>query len=352
MAFYILQDGDQCIEVLRCQGMGNRRQHTVATVHHVFAEAQRRGISADRLRDLTGIDPSATTDPSRWVSGEDLFHTWESVVRELDDPGFPAQTARSAQTASRSVVTFLARASATVGQALEQAAAYCPAFTTLYAFRWEPPSLVVDGLAPHRLGYRCETEFAVTDVVCDLRLSAVNADIRPLVRFAHAQPPNADVLQRLAGGRVTFGAARTEIVFDAETLGIPMRTAHSGLAAVLRHHLDRLDSGEPAPPSFTSRVSEVIAAQLTAGTPSMAEVARLLLVSERSLHRRLAEEGTRFVDVLHRTRLALAGELLDDRSLTTKQIAARLGFASVRSFHRAYRRWTGTTPRGMRAREL
>ena|SRR5688500_57782 len=93
---------------------------------------------------------------------------------------------------------------------------------------------------------------------------------------------------------------------------------------------------------FATQVSELLRQR---GALPMPDVARALLVSERSLHRRLADEGTSFSAVLDQTRLALAQELLVEAGLTTYQISARLGFANVRSFHRAYRRWTGTTPR-------
>ncbi len=94
--------------------------------------------------------------------------------------------------------------------------------------------------------------------------------------------------------------------------------------------------------SFTARVRDLLTER---GALPMADVARALLVSERSLHRRLSDEGTSFSAVLDQTRLALAQELLIGAELTTYQIADRLGFANARSFHRAYRRWTGTTPR-------
>jgi AraC-like DNA-binding protein len=89
-------------------------------------------------------------------------------------------------------------------------------------------------------------------------------------------------------------------------------------------------------PSFTARVRDLLTAR---GPLPMPDVARALLVSERSLHRRLADEGTSFSTVLDQTRLELA-ELLIKRELTSCQIATRLGFANTRSFHRAYRRWT------------
>jgi len=52
--------------------------------------------------------------------------------------------------------------------------------------------------------------------------------------------------------------------------------------------------------------------------------------------------------VLDQTRRDLAVEMLTDDRHPVKEVASALGFASTRSLHRAYRRWTGTTPRGFR----
>jgi AraC-like DNA-binding protein len=79
-----------------------------------------------------------------------------------------------------------------------------------------------------------------------------------------------------------------------------------------------------------------------------ASTARSLVVSERTLHRRLAAEGTTLRSLLDETRCALALEMVDEDRYPVKEIASALGFSSARSLHRAYRRWTGTTPRGRR----
>ena len=64
----------------------------------------------------------------------------------------------------------------------------------------------------------------------------------------------------------------------------------------------------------------------------------------------VAAEGTTYRRVLDETRLGLAAELLARPGLATEEVAARLGFASLRLFNRAFVRWTGRTPRGGRAR--
>ena len=76
----------------------------------------------------------------------------------------------------------------------------------------------------------------------------------------------------------------------------------------------------------------------------------LSLGSERTLHRRLAAEGTSFQRLLDDTRRELAQHYLGQRNLSLADIAYLLGFSDQSSFFRAARRWFGSSPRDYRIR--
>ena len=76
----------------------------------------------------------------------------------------------------------------------------------------------------------------------------------------------------------------------------------------------------------------------------MDQVAKDLLMSSRTLQRRLGEEGSKFNDALNETRKELAQQYIQDDSLPIKEISYLLGFSEAANFTRAYKRWTGTTP--------
>jgi AraC-like DNA-binding protein len=78
--------------------------------------------------------------------------------------------------------------------------------------------------------------------------------------------------------------------------------------------------------------------------PDMATAARDLGVSERSLRRRLASENTSYRELVRATLEASAGHMLRDPARSIKETAAALGFVDARTFHRAFKRWTGMTP--------
>ena len=81
----------------------------------------------------------------------------------------------------------------------------------------------------------------------------------------------------------------------------------------------------------------------------MVSVCERLLVSKRTLQRRLGNEGTNFQNLLNSVREDLANYYLKNSDLTHTQISFLLGFNDPNSFFRAFHNWTGTTPESARS---
>ncbi|MBV8063768.1 MAG: helix-turn-helix transcriptional regulator [Nevskia sp.] len=85
------------------------------------------------------------------------------------------------------------------------------------------------------------------------------------------------------------------------------------------------------------------------GYPDLGSVAARLLISSRTLKRRLQQCGTSFQELRDEARHRDALRLLENPDLEIRQIAAALGYRDPPSFSRAFRRWTGRTPLQARA---
>jgi AraC-like DNA-binding protein len=81
-------------------------------------------------------------------------------------------------------------------------------------------------------------------------------------------------------------------------------------------------------------------------------MARLMNTSERTLKRRLHDEGTTFRALLAESRSAMAETLLRESGLALGEIAERLGFADLSTFSQAFKRWYGVAPSAFRSRAL
>ncbi|EMF00342.1 AraC family transcriptional regulator [Streptomyces mobaraensis NBRC 13819 = DSM 40847] len=167
--------------------------------------------------------------------------------------------------------------------------------------------------------------------------------------FAYPAPPYAAEYGRMFGCPVRFGAHRTGVGLARHWLSAPLLRDEAGLTDLLRRApadlLRRRDYGT----TVTEQVRGALAAALRedhrpARLPEATETAARLAVSPATLRRRLAAEGTSYRRVKDQVRRDAALSSLAAGREPTTELAARLGFSETTAFHRAFRRWTGTTP--------
>jgi AraC-like DNA-binding protein len=63
------------------------------------------------------------------------------------------------------------------------------------------------------------------------------------------------------------------------------------------------------------------------------------------LQRRLQEEDTSFRSILNDRQFALAKRYFNDSALSIGQVAFKVGFSDHAAFTRAFKRWSGVSPK-------
>lgn len=96
--------------------------------------------------------------------------------------------------------------------------------------------------------------------------------------------------------------------------------------------------------SLSEQVIRLVGPLLRAGEPDLDEIASKLRMPSWTLRRKLAEEGSRYRDLLNTTRRDLALSYIRDTELAFGEIAYLLGFNSAEAFQRAFKRWCQQTP--------
>jgi AraC-like DNA-binding protein len=89
-----------------------------------------------------------------------------------------------------------------------------------------------------------------------------------------------------------------------------------------------------------------------ANPPTIAAIAKLLKVSDRSLRRQLTEQGVSFRSLLDELRMQIAMKYLRTTRLANEDIALALGFSDAANFRRAFRRWTNKSPSEIRGEQV
>ena len=165
------------------------------------------------------------------------------------------------------------------------------------------------------------------------------------VHFAFEAPAHQAVYPLMFQGPVLFGSATpiSELVMNVSYLALPLRRDEAALQrmletaltlTVLQYRKDRL---------LLTQVKQALA-MYPQDTHSAEDLAPLLNLSPRSLHRQLKEEGTSLQVLKDEVRHERAIELLQRTRKPIKQVAESAGFQNEKSFIRAFKQWTGQTP--------
>jgi AraC-like DNA-binding protein len=147
---------------------------------------------------------------------------------------------------------------------------------------------------------------------------------------------------------LTFGSDRNALVVDEYFLSIRLPTANRYLFAILSAHGDRLLRRLETPRSERDRVERHLLQVLHTGKASVTLVAREMGVSRQTLFRRLRAENVTFEEVLDALRHRMAVDYLRGKRTSVTETAYLLGFSEPAAFSRAFKRWTGVSPRNLR----
>jgi AraC-like DNA-binding protein len=165
-----------------------------------------------------------------------------------------------------------------------------------------------------------------------------------MASFEHELPAHHPEYTRLFGGAERFAQRTTALAFDRALLDRAHLHQHPELYSMLRAEAERALKRVTLGLRPSEQLRQYLLARPASRIPDMATAARDLRVSERSLRRQLASENTSYRELVRATLEASARHMLRDPARSIKETAAALGFVDARTFHRAFKRWTGMTP--------
>lgn len=169
------------------------------------------------------------------------------------------------------------------------------------------------------------------------------------VAFPYSRPPHADDYALIYTEDSQFGSATLIARCKANLLDLPIRRDEAALSTFLQEAPGKLTMLYRRDREMVLRVRDLLRATLPM-TIDQEEAAARLNLSARTLHRRLAEEGSSFRTIKEALRRDLALARLAKSKTPVAAIAAELGYADPSAFYRAFVEWTGTAPAHYRRR--
>lgn len=318
-------------------------------VHRGLTEC---GQDADALFTEAGLDPAALGDANARYPFDGMQRIWRLSVKATGDPDFGLAAARCWHPTSWNALGYAWLASATLRDAFERSARYSRLVSDAFLFELKPSNagawLVAQTRAALPASHRAAQDAMITTIVRMCRLSR-GEQFRPLrVRFAYDKPESIDALSELLMAPMEFGCDSCGIEVSAADLDAELPTGNAELARanerVILNYLSRFDTK-----SIGLKVRTKLLEQLPSGNACEASVASALNMTERTLQRRLREEGTSYKMLLEEVRRELAAQYVAEPDLSFSEITYLLGFSEPSNFSRAFKRWTGKSPSDYRA---
>lgn len=191
-----------------------------------------------------------------------------------------------------------------------------------------------------------ESDDVVTaGILSFLRHSTGNDCLSPTeVGFVHSTPENTRPYTDFFQCKVSFNAPFMFLSFKLSQAQIPMVKSDPALHRILEEKVEDQLAAMPETEVFLRWFYQHLFMAMRDGEPTVEIVAKRMLMSPRTLFRRLEDHDILFKDALRETRQQLAEQHLTESRLTHAEIASMLGYSEQSAFSRAFKMWTGRTP--------
>ena len=165
------------------------------------------------------------------------------------------------------------------------------------------------------------------------------------IRFTHAEPSYRAEYDRIFGVPIFFNSHMNALLIDEAILNMKLPRTNPYLSEILSSRAEELLKSLELSKTTRGRVENLLIPILHTGGASIDTVAGKLGLSRQTLFRKLKAEGVTFEQVLDELRHKLALDYLSERKASVNETAYLVGFSEPAAFSRAFKRWTGSSPR-------
>jgi AraC-like DNA-binding protein len=330
---------------------------SVLMLRTLLDECRGRGIVPAQLLVGSDLSPEQLADGAHRIPAEAFEHLAQRALRLTGDPALGLALGNRLPAQALQVVGYLLSSAPSMRHAYAD-------FQRYAALLAEHPSWTMREADEHaRFEFRCliprpTSQRMANDWSLSLAYRVILAFApnggSSLVRVSLSHPAPAELAAyvELFGTAVRFGQARNAITFPRAWLDLAQAHGDAVTCEGLRELAERLLVRIGAQRALGEELRLMLAREPQRARLGGAEVARRWGLSLCALRRRLAIEGISPLQLVDEARCRMACTELSHARRPLKQLADRLGYADVSSFHRAFKRWTGQTPADYRTSVL
>jgi AraC-like DNA-binding protein len=324
---------------------------SVTVLSQMFLYLRSLDVDIDAFLRSLGVAPESVRLPDAYIPVETYLLIQDKAAEYVNDPYFGLHMGEYAEAGSWSILGYMMMNCKTLGEAFEKSGRYSRIIGNLIEGRgeWHINKIkVIFFTPPHapKMSRHC-FEATLSSSVRMLR-TLTGKQIDPLeVRFSYPPPESNAEYARIFRCPVLFGQKEISMTAKASIANTPILMANPALLAHFEKYAQDFLAEMERKDATTCAVTRIVLARLDDETLSIEKVAKEMSVSVRTLQKRLEEEGIVFSDLLRDIRQRLAKKYLRE-NYSVEQITYLLGFSEPSVFRKAFKKWSGVTPREYR----
>ncbi len=309
------------------------------------------GLKSDAIFKDAGIDLADIKENDTRFPTAMLVKAWEIAAQKTQDPFMSIRVAHYFNPTVYSALGMSMVASRNVYDALKRCVRYFHLISDGTLATLEEADNSVAFVLKPRADFRSLTHiYGVSATLCCMHhIFREIAGESLKVKEVHFEDSlsSSKPLEDFFSCPVFYGADSNKIVFDKRCVFKIQLFTHPELTRSLddwiEEYLTQNNSSK-----FSLLVQDYLLKNLEHGNLGQNHLARNLAMSTRKLQRKLSQEGTSYIKLLNNYRKKQAIKMVTKQKHSLSEVSVLLGFSCPSNFNRAFKRWTGTTPKKYR----
>ena len=323
-----------------------------AYVKHTLQVLRDQQVDIEPLLSRYDINEASLDDEEDHISREQYARLLDEVIRKYPVPGLGLLDGRGVNLLDHGLLGYAMFASANLAKAIERHTRYQDVIgavlaTRLFVEGGTAHLRVVEIMRPAMVDSDDKMHYELEKLFCQWAEigTAIGRDRHwfDSVELTYAAPAYRDMYQQMLGEPVLFDRAFNQMNFSAQLLQQPLSSANEAAAQLCERQcaalLEELQDAE----GLVGEIRRLLGRN-PGHYPPIEEAASHLALGERTLRRRLAQEGTTYKQVVLDFRMELAASYLRNGSMTVQEAAYVTGYSDPSNFHRTFSKYHGATP--------
>ncbi len=318
------------------------------TVRSLVNFLSHQGLERAELLNDVGLSESQLRESGQLIATRAYDNLFTMAQAKLDNPMLGFEFGQQIEPDRWGVLGYIAYTSATFAEALASQRKYQSLVGNLGTPTTEEQgdSLLLRWIPSSPCSHHTVEEI-LTGWIALARKLAIHPTQVDAVYFSHTCQGDEAAYQDYFACELHFGHDFNGMLINRALLDIPLGKYDPNINRLLCSHAEQQITQlvEQLP---IETITQFISNQLPLGVPDIADAASSLHMSVRTLQRKLADHELSFSGLVDSTRQDLAIRYLKDTATKIVYISQMLGFSEQSAFQRAFKRWTGSTPKQYR----